>query len=152
MSKIIFGDKELQQIYIYNYYFWQNPFIGTLRLFGGPIMMALAIWFYLTETQNPLLFGSMLLAYGIYYAIRPFITLYFKREQLDLGAFEVEISKHQISISDEKGSNTFDFTEFKKIKKYKSWYALYFSNQSTLFLPENQLNKQERSILDQVVR
>jgi hypothetical protein len=147
MSKIIFGDKELQQIYIYNYYFWQNMLIGTLRLFGGPVMIGLGLWFYFTDKENPLLFGSILTIYGLYYSLRPYIFIYFKREKLDQGAFDVEIESTKITISDERGSHTFDFTDFKKIKKYKNWFALYFSNQSTLFLPENQLKPNEIEIL-----
>jgi hypothetical protein len=148
MSKIIFGDKERQQIYIYNYYFWQSMPIGTLRLFGGPLMIGLAIWFYITEVENPLLFGSILLTYGIYYTIRPFIFVFFNREKLDIGMFEIQVDKNGISIINESGDKTYDFTKFKKIRKYKKWFALYFNSKSILFLPENQLNESEKVILN----
>lgn len=148
MSKIIIGDKEQQQVYLYNYYFWQNTFTGSLRLFGGPIMIFLSIWFYTTEPVHPILFGSILLAYGLYYTLRPFILLYIHREKLDFGVFEVTISSVDISINSENGLHTFDFSDFKKIQKYKQWYALYFTNKSVLILPSNQLTDEEKELLN----
>lgn len=148
MSKIIFGDKERQQVYIYNYYFWQNMLIGTLRLFGGPIMIILGIWFYFTAQTDPFFYAAILIGYGVYYSLRPFLFIYFKREKLDIGVFEVEISQKGISTINDLGSQSVDFTSLKKIKKFKKWYALYYSNKSILFLPENQLNAEECEILN----
>mgnify|MGYP000936439256 CR=1 FL=1 len=148
MSKIIIGDKEQQQIYLYNYYFWQNTFTGTLRFFGGPIMILLSIWFYLTEPQHPLLYGSILLAYGLYYSLRPFISIYLNREKLDFGVFEITLSSIDISINSENGLHTYDYIDFEKIKKYKQWYVLYFKKKSILVLPSNQLTKEEQEFLN----
>jgi len=148
MSKIIIGDKEQHQIYLYNYYFWQNTFTGTLRLFGGPAMILLSIWFYVTEPQHPLLYGSILLVYGLYYSLRPFVSIYMNREKLDFGVFEVNISSVDISIDSDKGLRTYEYTDFKKIVKYKQWYALYFDNKSVLVLPSSQLSKEEQESLN----
>jgi hypothetical protein len=151
MSKIIIGDKEQHQIYLYNYYFWQNTFTGTLRLFGGPMMILLAIWFYVTGTQNPIVYGSILLAYGLYYLLRPFISIYINREKLDFGVFEVTMSSVGINIESDNGLQTYEYTDFKKIAKYKQWYALYFDKKSVLVLPSNQLSKEEQEQLNKRV-
>ncbi len=148
MSKIIIGDKEQQNIYLYNYYFWQNTASGTLRLFGGPIMVALAIWFYMTDKSNPILFGSVLLVYGLYYALRPFIYVYFNREKLDMGVFEIQVNKSHLTIANNKGSSDYEYTELKKIKRFKDWYVIYFKKNSILVIPSNQLTNEEQELLN----
>lgn len=149
MSKIILGDKEQQQVYIYNYYFWQNMLTGTLRLFGGPVMIGLAIWFYITEVNNPLLYGTVLLVYGIYYSLRPFIYILMNREKLDLGVFEVNFFNNHMTIEGEKGLQEYEYTEFKKIKHFKKWYVIYLSNTTILAIPSSQLTSEEIKIIDQ---
>lgn len=148
MSKIIIGDKEQQQVYIYNYYFWQNMATGTLRLFGGPVMIALSVWFYLNEQKNPLLFGSVLLIYGLYYSLRPFIYILFNREKLDLGVFEITFQKNDLTIINQKGSQSYEYTELKKIKKFKEWYVIYFKRNSILAIPGNQITAEEKDALN----
>ncbi len=149
MSKIILGDKEQQQVYIYNYYFWQNMLTGTLRMFGGPIMIGLAIWFYLTEVNNPLLYGTVLLAYGIFYSLRPFIYILMNREKLDLGVFEVNFFNNHMTIGGEKGMQEYEYSEFKKIKHYKNWYVIYLSSSSIIAIPASQLTAEEKKMIDQ---
>ncbi len=149
MSKIIIGDKEQQQIYIYNYYFWQNTFTGTLRLFGGPLMIVLSVWFYLTEANNPILYGTILLAYGLFYSFRPFIYILINREKIDFGVFEVNFFTNYMTIQSDKGLQEYEYTEFKRIKKFSKWYVIYITSTSILALPINQLTPEERLKIDQ---
>lgn len=149
MSKIIIGDKEQQNIYLYNYYFWQNTASGTLRLFGGPLMIALAIWFYMTDKSNPLLFGTILIIYGLYYSLRPFIYIYLNREKLDMGVFDITTHINHITISSNKGSIDYEYADLKKIKRFKDWYVIYFKKSSILVIPSNQLTNDEKELLNQ---
>lgn len=149
MSKIIIGDKEQQQIYIYNYYFWQNTFTGTLRLFGGPLMIVLSVWFYLTEANNPILYGTILLAYGLFYSFKPFIYILINREKIDFGVFEVNFFTNYMTIQSDKGLQEYEYTEFKRIKKFSKWYVIYITSTSILALPINQLTPEERLKIDQ---
>lgn len=149
MSKIIIGDKEQQQIYIFNYYFWQNTFTGTLRLFGGPLMIVLSVWFYLTEANNPILYGTILLAYGLFYSFRPFIYILINREKIDFGVFEVNFFTNYMTIQSDKGLQEYEYTEFKRIKKFSKWYVIYITSTSILALPINQLTPEERLKIDQ---
>jgi hypothetical protein len=56
-----------------------------------------------------------------------------------------------INIESDNGLQTYEYTDFKKIAKYKQWYALYFDKKSVLVLPSNQLSKEEQEQLNKRV-
>ncbi len=147
MSNIILGNKDREKIFIYNYYFWQNTFFGTMRLFGGPLMIGVGIWYCFSNMKNAELIAAMVILYGIFYTLRPYFWLYFRREKFDSMLFEVEITKQSIKIIYDEEIDVVDFNSFKSIKKFKKWYVITYNSRKVLYLPEDQLTIDEIEFL-----
>ncbi|MDD2413198.1 MAG: YcxB family protein [Bacteroidales bacterium] len=148
MSRIILANKLKERFYIVEYYFGQNMFIGTTRLFGAPIMFALGLWFLYSEaSQMSLLYSGILILYSVFFGLRPWAMLYFKRSMFETSVFNVEISADGIKFWDEEYQNFYDYTSIVAIEKRKEYFVIKLKNKKEIYLPKAQLDSSEISIL-----
>lgn len=147
MSRIILANKLKERFFIIEYFFGQNMLIGTLRMFGAPLMLGLGIWFLFSEAEFSLYFAAILIVYALYFGLRPWLFVYFKRSAFETSLFEIEINNDGIIISEKDDESAFDFTDFKSIEKRKEYFVLKFKTKKELYLPVKQLNESELSVL-----
>lgn len=148
MSRIILANKLKERFFIVEYYFGQNMFIGTTRLFGAPIMFALGLFFLYSETtQLPYVYAGILIAYSVFFGFRPWIMLYTKRSMFETSVFNVDISNDGIRFWDDMGEDFFDYSSIVSIRKRKEYFVVKLKKRNEIYLPKNQLDSLEISIL-----
>lgn len=148
MSRIILANKLKERFYIVEYYFGQNIFIGTTRLFGAPIMFALGLFFlYSDTTQSPYVYSGILIAYSVFFALRPWATLYLKRSMFETSVFNVDISENGIKFWEDTNETFFDYSSVVSIEKRKEYFVIKLKNKKEIYLPKAQLDSSEISIL-----
>ncbi len=148
MSRIVLANKLKERFFIIEYYFGQNMFIGTVRLFGAPLMLVLGLWFLYSETtQMTVLYSGILIIYSVFFGLRPWAMLYFKRSMFETSVFNVEISTDGIKFWDDKHENFFDYTSVAAIERRKDYFVVKLKNKQEVYLPKAQLNNSEISIL-----
>lgn len=148
MSRIILANKLKERFFIVEYYFGQNVFIGTTRLFGSPLMFALGLFFLYSETtQLPYVYSGILIAYSLFFGLRPWIMLYTKRSMFETSVFNVDISNDGIKFWDDMGEDFFDYTSILSIQKRKEYFVVKLKKRKEIYLPKVQLDSFEISIL-----
>ncbi len=152
MTQIILGNKVREKIFLLNYFFWQNTFLGTIRLFGGLFLIILGIFIMFSTIQNSKLISFISILYGIFYTLRPFIFLYFNRKNFETIVFEITVSEKSIVIKEENEEDEIEFYSFSSIKKFKNIYSLKYNSKSSIYLPIEQLKDWEIGILNNNIR
>ncbi len=147
MSRIVLANKLKERFFIIEYFFGQNMLIGVLRLFGAPLMILLGVWFFFSESPYSNYFGSILIAYALYFGLRPWLFIYTKRSSFDSSLFDLQINDNQIIITEKKTNSVFDFSELKAIEERKDYFVIKFKIKKEIYFPKKQLNESEISIL-----
>ncbi len=148
MSRIVLANKLKERFFVIEYFFGQNVLIGTVRLFGAPLMMLLGVWFFFSETEYSNYFGGVLIVYAIYFGFRPWLFIYTKRSLFESSLFDLKINDNQLIITEGEDVNTFDFSDFKAIEKRKEYFVIKLKTKKEIYFPKNQLNEAEISILN----
>lgn len=148
MSRIVLANKLKERFFVIEYFFGQNVLIGTVRLFGAPLMMLLGVWFFFSETEYSNYFGGVLIVYAIYFGFRPWLFIYTKRSLFESSLFDLEINDNQLIITEGEVVNAFDFSDFKAIEKRKEYFVIKLKTKKEIYFPKNQLNEAEISILN----
>lgn len=148
MSRIVLANKLKERFFVIEYFFGQNVLIGTVRLFGAPLMMLLGVWFFFSETEYSNYFGGVLIVYAIYFGFRPWLFIYTKRSLFESSLFDLEINENQLIITEGEVVNAFDFSDFKAIEKRKEYFVIKLKTKKEIYFPKNQLNEAEISILN----
>lgn len=151
MSRIVLANKLKERFFLIEYFFGQNMLIGTVRLFGAPLMVFLGVWFFFSEAEYSNYFGAILIAYAVYFGLRPWIFIYFKRSMFESSLFDLEVNDDKITFIEGEEINSFDFSSISSLEKRKEYYVVKLKSRKEIYLPKKQLNDSEISILNKRV-
>jgi hypothetical protein len=137
--KITITKREYNQFYIHNYYDAPKKAIRIMRLYMGPTLTLVSLYLYYMHKDkiNLFIFG-FLLAYGIFYTVKPLILLLAMQAKNE--TFNYEIADYKLHIKDRINEGTIDLKK-NKLEENKKYFLVKLENKQIIFFPKEKLSE-----------
>jgi hypothetical protein len=140
--KITITKQDFKKFYINHYFNDQSKLIGFLRRYLGPIMIVGAIYMYweFEEQINIILLGIMM-AFGAFYTIKPFILINITKMQDE--TFAISFKDNNLHIKDRLKEGDIDLKR-NQLHENTQYFYVKIATGQTLFFPKHMLNEKIR--------
>lgn len=140
--KITITKREFNQFYIYNYFDAPKKIIRIMRMYMGPTLTLVSMYllYKYGGKINAYLLGFVL-AYGIFYTVKPLIMLWALRAKEE--TFSFEIKDFKLNIKDRLNEGIIDLRK-SKIQENKKYFFVNLDNKQVIFFPKDKLNENTR--------
>lgn len=148
-SELVITKKDYTTFYLYQYYHSPNLLTRILRYVCGPILIAMGIYLISYPEKFGIAYGGFCIIYGIYYAVKPFFSIFFKKFTPQSGFLEVKDSR--LLFESNEGKSIVDLTKVKSYKT-KSFFILRLENNHSVIIPKEKLNTEVRQELERKIQ
>lgn len=133
-------------IYLNEYYFSYGFGYLVLRLFAGPAILILGLIYFLNSDQKGIIaYSGLMIGFGIYYIMKPFIHLIFNESWYHHFESEVEIFDDEIVLTNGEIRIEIPKEKILNLQKRKNYYVVDLDAKQKLYLPFEKLNGEEIS-------
>lgn len=140
---------ERTKIFLNEYFFGYGIFFTIVRLIGGPLILIMGLNLYFTgETKPGVGYAGFMIAFGIYYILKPLIIILTKKAWFEKFDLNYKIEPDKMIVQSEKSKSDLDYSELVSVLKRKTYYVLRTKSKQGIYLPIKYLEPAELSILD----
>jgi hypothetical protein len=148
MSQQALSQNERLKLFLREYYIGHTVWINTIRLIGGPIIIATGIQFYHKADRSAIAYGGFCFLYGIYYLFKPLLIIAVRPTLIKPLSFAIAVDEQGIKWQENGDEASIKFSSFQKIARQAEYYALKLPEKATIYLRADQLAKEEQAILN----
>jgi hypothetical protein len=148
MSQQVLSRNERLKLFLREYYLGHTVWINTIRLVGGPLIIATGIQFYYKAERSAIAYGGFCFLYGIYYLLKPFLIIAVRPSLIQPLSFSISIEEQGIKWQENGDEASIQFSSFQKIAKQSGYYSLKLPEKATIYLRAAQLAEEEKAILN----
>lgn len=137
--------KDFRKFYLYQYYNQKSLLIRVMRFICGPLLIAMGLHLIGQTQKFGIAYGGFCTGYGIYYSLKPFLYLLFKRFTPQEVSLEVKDSF--LLFESKEGRSEIDLS---KLKTYAtlSFFVIELENNQTVFIPKAKLSIEVKEALE----
>ena len=129
--KITITKKEYSQFYIYNYFYNNKRFIKFMRMYLGPIMTIVGAFLFMSyRAEVNVFFIGFLLAYGIFYTLKPMILVLAYKPKDE--TFSYKIADYNLYVKDRIKEGSFDLKKNKLVEN-KRYFVVKLDTGQNIF-------------------
>ncbi|MCB9224986.1 MAG: YcxB family protein [Crocinitomicaceae bacterium] len=151
MIKQEFPKSEKVKIFLNEYYFGYGSYHTFVRIFGGPITLALGIYLYLYKFDQQEAFAIFTIIYSIYYILKPLFIILKRKDWFENFDQDYTIEPDKLIIQKGNSRSELDYSEFELRLKRKTYYVLKTKAKQAIYFPKSLLEPYEIEILDKLV-
>ncbi len=145
--KISISKREYSQFYIYDYFYGPRRIIRLMRMYMGPTMAVIGLFmFYSYSEQINIYFMSFMLAYGIFYTIKPMIMVMAYKPNDE--SFTYTLQNFNLHIKDRVNEGDINLKKNRLIENKKYFYVKLETGQS-IFFPKDKLDKKKIQLFNE---
>jgi hypothetical protein len=142
MDQITLTKKENIKLFLLNYYLGPSPLYIIFRVLGGPLIFMFGLNFYFNANDRlGVGYGGFMLIFSVYYTLKPLWWVLSQWKSFKDSHFEIEATTELLIIREDASESRIEYSKFKKIMKYKSYFKLQLENDTSIYLPISQLSE-----------
>ena len=152
MSDITLTKSQRVSIYLKEYYGTKRPISKYIRLFGGPLILIISFYnYYYSNVKWISALSGFTIVFGIYYILKPFITIFAKPGLFAGYTFNFTINAIEITLTEDGNTSTLNHSFFKNVEEWHTFFSLKTEENQVLHLPKDELTDSEISQLQKLV-
>ncbi len=149
MNKYKLSQSEKIKIFLNEYYFGYGGLYSVSRIISGPLIFIMGLNLYFNgNTKSGLSYSGILVVFGIYYTLKPLITLLTQKAWFKNFELNYSITPKKIIIESNTSKSELDYSELDKVLKRKTYFALKTKSKQGIYLPIKNLESNEIEILN----
>ena len=138
---IHFGYEKKQVLQALRYHFISRPEIKILLIILNVFTILSAILFYLHKIQPISFLSFSLLWFVLLVTIWKLLPLsVYKKSQTFRDQFSMDLNEQDVVLQTERGSHTWQWTDFSSFLESPHFFHLYFSSRSFFLVPKDAFN------------
>lgn len=142
MDTIILERKERILMFFNEYYFGVSALVTIFRMFGGPIIFYVGLIIYSSASDRfGIGYGGMMIAFSIYYALKPLWWILIKWKYHKTVKFQLEAAPDKLIIKEDRSESQIDYSKFESIVQRKHYFSLRVQNGLKMYLPIKRLSE-----------
>ncbi len=149
MNKYKLSQSEKIKVFLNEYYFGYGALYSISRIISGPLIFIIGLNLYLNgNTKSGISYSGILIVFGIYYTLKPLITLLTQKAWFENFDLDYSITPEKIIIQSNTSKSELDYSELNKVLKRKTYFALKTKSKQGIYLPIKNLESNEIEILN----
>lgn len=153
MDEITLERSERIKMFFNEYYFGVSIFHRIFRMIGGPIIFYIGIIMYSNAMDRfGIGYGGMMIAYSIYFTLKPFWWSLIKWEYYKTVDFQLEATNDRLIIKEGDSESKTEYSKFEKIIKRKKYFSLRLQKGMKIYLPLDKLSEKTINTLTQNIK
>ena len=143
MDNIKIERKDRIKMFLNEYYLGVSSLITIIRVLGGPLVFYVGLEMYLNASDRfGIGYGGMMVAFSIYYTLKPFWWVLIKWKYYKTIEFQLEAAPDRLLIKEGQSESQTDYSKFENIIRRKNYFALRIQKGLKIYLPIEKLSQQ----------
>ena len=134
MKEQILERSDRIRMFISEYYFGYSWWMTCLRIFGGPMVLAMGIYLYDSNERFAIAYGGFCFLYGLYYSLKPLFWIVFRLDAFKTVPLRIDIHGDNLRIKDPLAESVVDLRGVRILKR-KEYFTLELAKFTKVYLP-----------------